>query len=93
MARKKSKNWTIYGDGIQVVDIVFEVRELDRLKLGEGRDTQVYKDQHKKTVNIIKLYNNEVPGGRGSFSMSISKARHLIQLGTGSTTIGEVQYG
>jgi len=93
MARRKSKKWSNYGEGVQVVDVVFEVRELDRLKLSEGKDSDKYKKQHAKTVKLINLYNNEVPGGRGKFGLSISKTRHLIQLGAGNNDASEVLNG
>jgi len=93
MARRKSKKWSNYGEGIQVVDVVFEVRELDRLRLSEGKDSDKYKKQHTKTVKLINLYNNEVPGGRGQHGLSISKARHLIQLGAGNNDVSEVLNG
>lgn len=92
MARKKSKVWSNYGDGVQMVDITFEVRELDRIKLTEGKDSDKYNKQHAKTVKLINQYNSEVKGGRGKFSMNISRARYLMQTGAGEDNLG-VQNG
>lgn len=77
--KKKSSVWSNYGDRIQVEDVTFEVRELDRLRLTEGKETDSYKKQHAKTVKLINDFNSELPGGRGKFGLNISKARHLIQ--------------
>ena len=92
MARK-GKAWSNYGNNIQVVDVVFEVRELDRLKLSEGKDSDKYKKQHTKTVKLINQYNNEVPGGRGKFGLNISRTRHLIQMGAGNKDVTEALNG
>jgi hypothetical protein len=78
MARKKKSTWSNYGDGLQVVDITSEVRELDRFRLTEGKDSPSYKKQHEKTVRLIRQFNSEL-GGRGEFGLSISKARSIIQ--------------
>jgi len=83
MARK-GKNWSNNGDGIQVVDVVFEVREMDRIRLTEGKESDKFKKLHGKVVKLIKQYNSEVPGGRGKFGLNISKARHLIQIRAGN---------
>lgn len=80
MNKKKSKAWSNYGDEVQVVDVVFEVNKLDLLKKTEGKDSDGYKKQHEKTVKLITTYNLEL-GGRGKFGLSLSKTRHLIQLG------------
>lgn len=90
MVKRKSKKWTNYGEGVQVVDITFEVNELDRIRLSEGKDSDKYKKQHSKTVRLIEAYNREVPGGRGQFSINISRARYLIQLGAGEESLGVI---
>lgn len=85
MTRKgKGKNWSNYGVGVQVVDIVFEVREMDRIRLTEGKESDKLKKLHEKVVKLIKQYNSEVPGGRGKFGLNISRARQLIQMGAGN---------
>ena len=86
---RKSKVWSNYGDGVQVVDITHEVSILDQIRLTEGKDNDKYKKQHEKTVKLIRLYNSEL-GGRGKFGMSISKARGILQYsGEPKTTVQE----
>jgi hypothetical protein len=90
---KKGKKWSDSGDGIQVLDVVFEVRELDRMKITEGKDSDKYNKQHNKTVKLINQYNSQVPSRQGFFNLSISKTRHLIQTGTKEGKDSEVLNG
>lgn len=94
MGKKGTNKWSNYGDGVQVIDVIFEVRELDRLRLNEGKDSNNYKKQHAKAVRLINLYNSEIKGGRGKFGLSISKTRNLISLkaGEGDFNLSEEKY-
>lgn len=85
MTRKgKGKNWSNHGNRVQVVDILFEVREMDRIRLAEGKESDKFKKLYEKVVKLIKQYNSEVPGGLGKFGLNISRARQLIQMGAGN---------
>jgi hypothetical protein len=74
--RKKPSPWKNYGDKTQVYDVVFEVDKLDFARLKNGKDSSEYKDQHLKTVELLKKYNSE---NKDSISLSISKCRSIIQ--------------
>lgn len=84
MSRKKTKKWSNYGDGIQLVDVIFEVRKMDDIRLSKGKESNEYTSKHKEVVNLINRYNRESPGGTGKFDINISRARYLIQLGAGN---------
>jgi len=74
MRVRKTKPWSNYGDGIQVYDICFEVDKLDYFRLKDGKDTDKYKNQHKKAVGLINQYNSE-----GHGTINLSQCRAIIQ--------------
>lgn len=84
MAKRKGKKrsaWSNYGDGVQVMDVTFEVSNLDRIRLSEGKGSDSYKKQHEKTVKLINLYNSENrESSRSGFGLSISKARAIQKI-------------
>lgn len=72
---KRTNNWSNFGDQIQAYDVVFEVDRLDFIKKTEGKDSEKYKAQHKKAVDLIEKYNSEV---KGRVPLSLSKSRQII---------------
>ena len=75
MRVRKTKPWSNYGDGVQVYDICFEVDKLDCIRKTDGKDTDKYKNQHKKAVGMISQFNSE--DGRGT--INLSQCRTIIQ--------------
>ena len=60
--------------GFELIDVIFEVRKMETERLSNGKETEVYKNLHKKAVEMIQYLNNtKYPG-----YISISKARSLI---------------
>ena len=58
----------------QVIDVIFAVSDLNRYKKG----TPEYTNAHKEAVKQVKIYNDF--HGHNEYSMSIGKARNLIQM-------------
>ena len=77
---KKKNNLSNYGDGIQVMDVTFEVSNLDRIRLSEGKESDSYKKQHAKTVKLINQYNSEHNASQNGFALGISSARSIQAL-------------
>lgn len=85
--KKKSKVWSDFGETIQVIDVISEVDKLDRIKLSNGKESDLYRQQHAKTVKLINDFNSELKGGRGEFGLNISKTRHLIAMSRNSSPV------
>lgn len=73
--RKKFNPWKNYGDGIQVYDVLFEVDKLDSIARTDGKTSEKYQTQHKKTVKLIGSYNAENKGT----GLSLGKSRSILQ--------------
>jgi len=74
MRIKKTKPWSNYGNGVQMYDVCVEVDKLDTIRLAEGKDTDKYKSQHKRVLNLISQYNAE-----GSGTINIRQCRTVVQ--------------
>ena len=74
MRVKKSKPWSNYGQGVQVYDVCFEVDKLDCIKKTDGKDSEKYKNQHKRATGLINQYNSEDGG-----TLNLSRCRSIIQ--------------
>lgn len=72
---RKNHNWSNFGDGIQVYDVVFEVDKLDSYRRTDGKESEKYQKQHEKAVKLVGLYNAEHSG----VGLNLSKCRAIIQ--------------
>lgn len=76
MRVRKTKPWSNYGDNVQVYDVCFEVDKLDYIILKDGKDSEKYKNQHKKAVSLVNQYNAE---NKGTIALNLSSCRSIIQ--------------
>jgi len=59
---------------IELIDVIFEVRKMETERLSNGKDTETYKNLHKKAFEIVEYLNNTMYPGY----ISLSKARSII---------------